>query len=155
MSMIARRPMLVAAAAVITLASLALIGLGLAQRPTPEPKAMGPRMAIDLVAPREPEVIEGGILEVGQVRDGFDDRALQPSVPIDDPTLVSQYAVAAAEDAPVEPPLMPRPSPIAAHATVPPQGVAEAQTDPLDDGSRWFGLDRMVIAAEQRSTKEE
>lgn len=155
MSMIARRPMLVAAAAVITLASLALIGFGLAQRPTPEPEAMGPRMAIDLVAPREPEIIEGGILEVGQVRDGFDDAALQPPVPIDDPTLVSQNAAAAAEDAPVDPPLMPRPSPITAQATVPPQGVAEAQTDPLDDGSRWFGLDRMVIAAEQRFIKEE
>ncbi len=143
MSLIARRPRLIAVAAATAVAGLVLAGWTLAPRTEADGRVLGPRMAIDLVAPKEPELIDGGILEVGQINDGFDDAALE-RVATEDPTYLPEDAYVGSDGDFADLPRMPLPRPVAFDGPVSPEGASGADRDALDDGSRWFGLDRLL-----------
>lgn len=102
----------------------------------------GPRMAIALVAPREPDIQPGSVLEVGDLSDGFDRAVLErASASIDDPTFLPPEAYVGPA---LELPRMPLPTPVALDregAAPKPEQPASAP-DPLRDGSRLFGFDR-------------
>lgn len=144
MSLIARRPRLIAAAAVTAVAGLALAGWTFAPRPGADGRALGPRIAIDLVTPPEPEIVEGGILDVGQINDGFDDAALERVAAVEDPTFIPEDAYAGPDGDLAYLPRMPMPRPIAMDEFPPIDAPPPPRRDALDDGSRWFGLDRLL-----------
>lgn len=144
MSLIARRPRLIAAAAVTAVAGLALAGWTFAPRSDADGRALGPRIAIDLVTPPEPEIVEGGILDVGQINDGFDDSALERTAVVEDPTFLPEDAYAGPEGNFAYLPRMPMPRPIAMDEFPPVDAPPPPRRDALDDGSRWFGLDRLL-----------
>ncbi len=155
MSLIARRPRLIAAAAVTAVAGLAVAGWTFAPRTDADGRALGPRMAIDLVAPREPEIVEGGILEVGHINDGFDDAALERA-PVEDPTFRPGDAYAGPEGDFADLPRMPMPRPIAMAEFPPIDAPPALRRDALDDGSRWFGLDQLLgIGPSRRAERVE
>ncbi len=154
MSLIARRPRLLAAVAVAAVACLALAGLAMAPRKDAEGRALGPRMAIDLVTPTPHDIVPGSILEVGQINDGFDDAALEPVVEATDPTLMPGDADAGPAVDLVDVPRMPLPRPIAMERFPPVEEAPAPHRDALDDGSRWFGLDQLDISTEPQSTKD-
>lgn len=143
MTLIARRPRLIAVAAVTAVAGLALAGWGLAPRTDAQGRALGPRMAISLVPPREPEITPGGVLEVGQLNDGFDQAALERTAEVEDPTWSPPDAYAGPDLGLASLPRMPLPRPIAMEDFPEPTPPPPADRDALNDGSRWFGLDRM------------
>jgi hypothetical protein len=149
-SLIARRPRLIAAAAVTAVAGLALAGWTFAPRTDADGRAPGPRIAIDLVAPKEPELVDGGILDVGQINDGFDDAALERVAVVEDPTFLPEDAYAGPDGEPAYLPRMPMPRPIAMDEFPPVEPPAPPRRDALDDGSRWFGLDRLLGFAPPR-----
>lgn len=101
----------------------------------------GPALSIAVVAPVEPLVLAGDVLEVGRLTDGFDREALDRSraaaeTGFDQP-LPDAYV---GEDwpplpLPVRAAPPPSPAPVVTEATV-------TTTDPLADGSRNFGFDR-------------
>lgn len=155
MSLIARRPRLIAAVAVAAVACLTLAGLAMVPRKDAEGRALGPRMAIDLVTPPTPDIVPGSILEVGQVNDGFDDAALEPVAEIADPTLMPEDAYGGPAVDLDGVPRMPPPRPIAMEAAVPVQAAPAPDRDVLDDGSRWFGLDQLGISAETQPSKDQ
>lgn len=154
MSLIARRPRLIAAVAVAAVVCLALAGLAIAPRKDAEGRALGPRMAIDLVTPPTPDIVPGSILEVGQVNDGFDDAALEPVAEIVDSTLMPEDAYVGPEVDLDDVPRMPVPRPIAMERFPPVEEAPAPHRDALDDGSRWFGLDQLDISTEPQSTKD-
>jgi len=153
-SLIARRPRLLAAVAVAAVACLALAGLAMAPRKDAEGRALGPRMAIDLVTPTPHDIVPGSILEVGQINDGFDDAALEPVVEATDPTFLSEDAQAEPGVDLADVPRMPPPRPIAMETEVPVQAAPVADRDVLDDGSRWFGLDQLDLSTEPQPFKD-
>lgn len=68
--------MAVAPVVVIAVAGLGLLAL---RTPLPGTAALGAdRMAVEVVAPIEPEVEPGGTMEVGELVDGYDHVAIQP-----------------------------------------------------------------------------
>lgn len=144
MSMIARRPRLIAVASVTAVAGLALAGWGLAPRTDVEGRSLGPRIAIDLVAPREPDLIDGGILEVGQINDGFDDAALERVVEVQDPTYMPEDAYIGSDHDLADLPRMPLPRLVVLEDFPPVDAPAPSRRDALNDGSRWFGLDQLL-----------
>jgi hypothetical protein len=135
---------LIAVAAATAVAGLALAGWGLAPRTDTEGRTLGPRMAIDLVAPREPEIVDGGILEVGQINDGFDDAALERVAEVEDPTYGPEDAYAGPDHDFAYLPRMPLPRPVVMEDVLPVDKPPPPRRDALDDGSRWFGLDRLL-----------
>lgn len=136
---LARRPRLVAGAVVFTLAALAVAGWTFAPRgPSDASGRTGPRLAIAVVPPVERDVDPGSILEVGTLNDGFDRAALDRRPEVDDPTLMPAEAYAGEPWPTLEPVRMPPPTPVA-YAPAP----AEPVSDPLADGSRAFGFDRL------------
>lgn len=154
MSLIARRPWLIVAFAVAAVACLALAGLAIAPRKDAEGRALGQRMAIDLVTPPTPDIVPGSILEVGQVNDGFDDAVLEPVAEIADPTLMPEDAYGGPEVDLDDVPRMPPPRPIAIERFAPVEEAPAPHRDVLDDGSRWFGLDQLDISTEPQSSKD-
>jgi len=154
-SLIARHPRLIAAVAVAAVACLALAGLAMAPRKEAEGRALGPRMAIDLVTPPTPDIVPGSILKVGQVNDGFDDAALKPAAETADPTFLPEDAQAGPGVDLVDVPRMPPPRPIAMETEVPVQVAPAPDRDVLDDGSRWFGLDQLDIPVEPQPSKDQ
>ena len=104
----------------------------------------GPRMAISLVPPREPDVQPGSVLEVGALSDGFDRAVLERSAqPVDDPTWLPPEAYVGPGSPAQTPALMPAPKPVAAPAILATHRIdPTAKPDPLEDGSRLFGFDR-------------
>ena len=144
MSLIARRPRLIAAAAVTAVAGLALAGWTFAPRTDAEGRALGPRIAIDVVTPPEPEIVEGGILDVGQINDDFDDAALERVAVVEDPTFLPEDAYASPKGDLADLPRMPMPRPISMNEFPPVDAPSAPRHYALDDGSRWFGLDRLL-----------
>jgi hypothetical protein len=134
---------MIAVAAATGVAALALAGWSFAPRTDAEGRSLGPRMAISLVAPKEPEITPGNVLEVGTLNDGFDRAVLDRAPEIDDPTWMPPDAYAGADDGFGALPRMPMPRPVAMDDFPPPAPPPSAERDPLRDGSRWFGLDRM------------
>lgn len=123
----------------------ALIGLAawaLAPRAASAPGPAGPRLSISLVAPVEPALIDGGVLDVGMLNDGFD-RAVLDRSPETIPTDLPPDAYVG-EDLP-PPDLMPEPRPVI-RQTSSSQGSIITSTDPLADGSHLFGFDRRAAA---------
>lgn len=155
MALIARRPRLITAVAVAAVACLALAGLAMVSRNDAEGRALGPRMAIDLVMPPTPDIVPGSILDVGQVNDGFDDAALEPVAETADPTLLPEDAYAGPAVDLADVPRMPPPRPIATEAAVQVQAAPAPDRDVLDDGSRWFGLDHLDIPVEPQPSKDQ
>ncbi|KPF82926.1 hypothetical protein IP78_03440 [Brevundimonas sp. AAP58] len=153
MSLIARRPRLIAAAAVTAVAGLALAGWTFAPRTDAEGRALGPRIAIDLVTPPEPEIVEGGILDVGQINDGFDDAALDRVAVVEDPTFLPEEAYAGPDHDLTYLPRMPLPRPVALEDLSPGELPVRPRRDALDDGSRWFGLDQLLARAPARGAE--
>jgi hypothetical protein len=153
-ALLARRPRLIAAVAVAAVACLALAGLVMAPRKDAVGRALGPRMAIDLVTPPTPDIMPGSILEVGQVNDGFDDAALEPVAETADPTFLPEDAYTGPAVDLADVPRMPPPRTIATEAAVQVQAAPAPDRDVLDDGSRWFGLDQLDISTEPQSTKD-
>lgn len=154
MSLIARRPRLIAAVVVAAIACLALAGLAMVPRKDAEGRALGQRMAIDLVTPPTPDIVPGSILEVGQVNDGFDHAALEPFAEIVDPTLMPEDAYVGPAVGLVDVPRMPLPRPIAMERFPPVEEAPAPHRDALDDGSRWFGLDQLDISTEPQSSND-
>jgi len=67
--------------AVVPLAAVAVMGAGMLALRTPLPGAGpigGSRMAVEVVAPVEPEVQPGGTMEVGDLVDGYTHVAIRP-----------------------------------------------------------------------------
>lgn len=151
---------MIAVAAATGVAALALAGWSFAPRTDAEGRSLGPRMAISLVAPKEPEITPGEVLEVGTLNDGFDRAALDRAPEIDDPTWMPPDAYAGSDDGFAALPRMPMPRPIAMEDFPPPAPPPPSRGDPLRDGSGWFGLDRMRDAmadarAERRQRRAE
>jgi hypothetical protein len=148
---------MIAVAAVTGVAALALAGWGLAPRTDSDGRSLGPRMAISLVAPREPEIAEGEVLEVGALSDGFDRAVLdRVAEPVEDPTWMPPDAYAGPNDAFAALPRMPTPRPVTEEDFRGPPPAPPEDRSPLRDGSRWFGLDRMrAEAAGERAERRE
>lgn len=67
--------------AIVPMAAVAVAGLGLLalRAPLPgEPSIGGSRMAVEVVAPAEPEIQPGGTMEVGELVDGYTHVEIQP-----------------------------------------------------------------------------
>lgn len=91
--------------AVVPVAVVAVAGLGLLVLRTPLPGAAGvgaDRMAVEVVTPVEPAVEPGGVMEVGDLVDGYTHVAIRPQA--DGPDVYdTAYQTAWVEPAPPEP----------------------------------------------------
>ena len=143
MSLIDRRPRLIVGVVLTALVALVAAGWGLAPRPDAAGRSSGPRMAIRLVTPAEPEISPGEVLEVGPLNDGFDRAALDQAPEVDDPTWTPPGADMGPQDDLAALPRMPRPRPVVAEDFPAPSPAMAEEGHPLRDGSRWFGLDRL------------
>lgn len=86
---IARRPRMIAVAALVGVAGLALAGWSLAPRgAAADSRVLGPELAIVTVPPVEPDIQPGEVMEVGTLTDGFDKASLQRRA---EPGYVSEY----------------------------------------------------------------
>ena len=139
-----------AVVAAVGVAASGLMALKFVSLPGPAPVATGEGLKIEVVAPVEPALVPGSVMEVGELIDGF--RYVRP-VPAE---RVPAYDVAWAEadPAPVEP--RPRETGVRRYASseAGPGQVAEPET--LGErGRRWFGFDspRPDYAAERRAAK--
>lgn len=65
------RPAHLAAIAAVSVAALGLMGLKYVSLPTPDSVAAGDALKIEVVAPVEPELVPGSVMEVGELVDGF------------------------------------------------------------------------------------
>lgn len=65
------RPVYVAAIAVVSVAALGLMGLKFVTLPSPDPVRPGDGLKIEVVAPVEPKLTPGSVMEVGELVDGF------------------------------------------------------------------------------------
>lgn len=137
-----------ASAAAVSVAAIGLIALKFVSLPGPAPVAEGAGLKIEVVAPVEPTLVPGSVMEVGELIDGF--RYVRPAPA----QRVPAYDVAWAEDeaAPVE--SRQRESGVRRYASSdagPPQG---REPETLGErGRRWFGFDepRPDYAAERRA----
>lgn len=123
------------------LGAVAAVGLGIGVArtmalPGPQPIRDGERMTIQVVAPVEPEITPGSVMEVGDLVEGFEYRRPAPAV------------IAAADEAPWDEAYeAPAPRPAAwrdegygtAPAPPPPETPPEDRRDRRAD--RWFGFD--------------
>jgi len=146
-SLIDRRPRLIVGVALAGLVALVAAGWGLAPRTDVASRSSGPRMAIRLVTPVEPEISPGGVLEVGALNDGFDQAALSRAPEVNDPTWTAPEADMETKDALADLPRMPAPRPVMAEDVPAPSPAPAEDRHPLRDGSRWFGLDRLSADA--------
>ncbi len=125
-------------------------GAGILLQPTkerPVPTAPGPNVSIDVVAPREPVPEPGGVMEVGDLADGYTHRAyMRP------PAVYPRPHVGFEDDPParVEPRPVERPREVSPRpGSAPPTVIVERRERP----SRWpFGFDQPGpdYAAERR-----
>ncbi|AQR60920.1 hypothetical protein BZG35_04075 [Brevundimonas sp. LM2] len=101
-------------------------------------------MSIAVVPPREPVLVEGGVLEVGTLSDEFDRAVLERQLEMTDTPYAPQEAYTGSDWSP--PPSAAEPQ---THAmpSAPTEDSVITSTDPLADGSRLFGFDRGAIVA--------
>lgn len=127
------RPHHLAMAAVVTAVGLGVVAARSMALPEPRPVLDGERMTIEVVAPVEPEVVPGAVMEVGDLVDGFEYRRPIPAVRDD------------AAYAPHEAAFEPRTTPPAMRrrevdeVAYPPPPPSEVRRD--GRGDRWFGFD--------------
>jgi hypothetical protein len=125
--------------AVVAVLAVIGVGIGLARTmalPGPQPILDGDRMKIRVVAPVEPEVAPGSVMEVGDLVEGFEYRPLPRPEP--EPAAWAPY-----DEEPM--PSDPRPAPRrydsrADLATSPPPDAPE-EDGPDSRAGRWFGFD--------------
>jgi len=145
------RPVHLAAIAGVSVAALGLMALKFVNLPTPDPVASGEGLKIEVVAPVEPTLAPGSVMDVGELTDGF--RYVRPASVKRPPA----YDVAWAEDE-VAPPAPPRRA-----AAVRRYTSEDADRASLPDpeprregGRRWFGFDspRPDYGAERRARQD-
>ena len=128
------RPHHLAIAAVLTAVGLGVVAARTLALPEPQPVLDGERMTIQVVAPLEPEVAPGTVMEVGDLVEGFEYRRPAP--------VMSDDAAYAPYEAAFEPRTMrpaSRSEDEAGYAPSPPEVPAEDRRDSRAD--RWFGFD--------------
>jgi hypothetical protein len=125
-------------------AGLAVLGVGLASfravaLPEPRPVRDSERLQIEVVAPVEPAITPGAVMEVGELVDGF---RYTPPPPAPKPEV---YAAWDGDDAPAweapEPRRKPRPYEDRAVIQAPPQPAAPEDRRGPGGVSRWLGFD--------------
>ena len=142
------RPVHLAAVTAVVVAAIGLMALKFVSLPGPAPVAAGEGLKIEVVAPVEPALVPGSVMEVGDLVDGFHYVRPAPA------ERVPAYDVAWAEDeaAPVEP--RRRETGVRRYAS-PDAGPGQvAEPESLGErGRRWFGFDnpRPDHAAERRA----
>lgn len=65
------KPAHMAAIAAVSVAAVGLMGLNFVTLPSPAAVAPGEGLKIEVVAPVEPEIVEGSVMDVGELVDGF------------------------------------------------------------------------------------
>lgn len=142
------KPAHLAVIAVVSVAAVGLMGLKYVTLPRPAPVASGEGLKIEVVAPVEPELVPGSVMEVGELVDGF--RYVAPARAPRAP--VYETAWMEGEDvAPYTPPS--RPAAVRRYST---DGYAPppAPEPPRRERERrWFGFDNPLpdFGAERRA----
>ena len=142
------RPVHLAAVAAVSVAAIGLMALRFVNLPGPAPVAAGEGLRIEVVAPVEPELVPGSVMEVGELIDGF--RYVRPA-PAE---RVPAYDVAWAEDEAA--PIVPRRRETGVRRYASSDGGPGEVREPEtlgERGRRWFGFDnpRPDYAAERRA----
>jgi len=96
-------------AGVVVVAALGLGGLMLAGGDDEARAAGGPGLNISVVAPVEPDVAPGGVMDVGQLNNGFDGKMPEAQPAADGPAVADDYY--AEQPAYVEPRIQQMPPP--------------------------------------------
>ncbi len=142
------RPLHLLAVVVFSVAAVGLMALKFANPPGAAPVTPGEGLKIEVVAPVEPELVPGSVMEVGDLVDGF--RYVRPASAERAPA----YDVAWAEEeaAPVEP--QRRETGVRRYESSDPGPGQVPEPETLGErGRRWFGFDnpRPDHAAERRA----
>lgn len=142
------RPVHLAAVAAVSVAAIGLMALRFVTLPEPDPVAAGDGLKIEVVAPVEPELVPGSVMEVGELIDGF--RYVRPAPA----ARIPAYDVAWAEEeaATVEP--RRRESRVRRYASADAEPGPAPRPETLGErGRRWFGFDnpRPDYVAERRA----
>lgn len=134
------RPQHIAVVAVFGAVGLGVVAARTMALPQPQPIRDGDRMQIQVVAPVEPEIAPGSVMDVGDLVEGFEYRRLPPARI--EPVGWDSYDEDFGEP---EPRPEPRPAPrryvddAMAAAPPPPEAPAEGWRDTR--AARWFGFD--------------
>lgn len=130
------RPHHIAMVAVLTAVGFGIVAARTMALPGPQPILDGERMQIQVVAPIEPEVVPGSVMDVGTLVDGFEYRPPAAAV-----IEVSDHSSYDEEFETPEPLPAPRRDDDYAVASAParPEAPHEDQRDHRAD--RWFGFD--------------
>ena len=130
------RPHHIAVIAVLTAVGLGVVAARTMVLPGPRPILDGERMQIQVVAPVEPQITPGSVMEVGDLVEGFEHRSLAPSQI--EPAAWAPYD----EDSGAREP-RPTPRRYDDHAVVSPPPQPEAPAEGWRDTrvGRWFGFD--------------
>lgn len=142
------RPMHVAAIAAVGVAALGLMGLKFVTLPGPDAVGPGEGLKIEVVAPVEPELVPGSVMEVGDLVDGF--RYVAPARAPRAP--VYETAWSEGEDAaPHAPPS--RPAGVRRYGSDAYAPPSEPEPPRRERERRWFGFDNPLpdFGAERRA----
>ena len=133
------RPRHVAMVAVLSAVGLGVVAAGTMALPRPEPILDGERMTIQVVAPVEPEVAPGAVMEVGDLVEGFEYRP-PPLAMIES---ADREAWEDGFEAPVPRPVSRRDDDGRGYAPPPPEAPVERPPEERRDrrADRWFGFD--------------
>jgi hypothetical protein len=142
------KPAHLAAIAVVSVAAVGLMGLTYVTLPGPAPVAAGEGLKIEVVAPVEPELVAGSVMDVGELVDGF--RYVAPARA----ARVPAYEKAWLEDedaAPYAPPA--RPAGVRRYSSDDYAPRFEPGPPPRERERRWFGFDNPLpdFGAERRA----
>ena len=134
------RPHHIAVVALFAAVGLGVVAARTMALPQPQPIGDGERMQITVVAPVEPEIAPGSVMEVGDLVEGFEYRRLPPVRT--EPVAWESYDEDFGEPGP-GPELRPAPRRYVDDARVaappPPEAPAEGWRDTR--AARWFGFD--------------
>ncbi|KQY96424.1 hypothetical protein [Brevundimonas sp. Root1423] len=143
-------PAHVAALAAVSVAALGFMGLKFVELPNAAPVSPDEALKIEIVAPVEPELVAGSVMDVGELVDGF------RYVPPRSAGRPAVYDVAWNEGddfAPYEQPS--RPAAVRRYASAEPYASAPAEPEPprRERERRWFGFDNPLpdFRAERRA----
>lgn len=115
----------------IAAAAFGLLGLRAVELPQPAPVSEDDRLRVEVVAPIEPKIVPGSVMEVGELVDGF--QGLPPPLP-------PVEEIAWSYDAEWEDPEFERPAPRRVAAIFVPLPPERREPPPRHEG-RWFGFD--------------
>src|SRR5690606_37875694 len=121
----------VVALSAVAAAAFGLLGLRAVELPQPAPVGEGDRLRVEVVAPIEPKIVPGSVMEVGELVDGF--QGLPPPLP-------PVEEIAWSYDAAWEDPEYQRPAPSRVAAIFVPLPPERREPPPRYEG-RWFGFD--------------